>query len=167
VFGLANLHQNNPTSKASAPATTRGRLPVSSKLASGANAPSHSGTDFGDVTSAAALRRVARDQLSTIANGATTVSPESAPEAPSTSSPSAPSANNPAATSNTGGFGTVATDCTAAILARYSLHTEPAAVGTGTDAGTPVEILVFGGRAPVAYVVSTKDCSLVRRQPLS
>ena len=58
------------------------------------------------------------------------------------------------------------TDGTPARLAMLT-SMKPAIVGTGEVEGAPVEILLFTGPTePVAYVVSTADCSLVRKQTL-
>ena len=77
------------------------------------------------------------------------------------------SAGAPATAQDSNEFGLAVSGCAAVVRQRYGIAAQPAIVGTGEVEGAPVEILLFTGpTGPVAYVVSTADCSLVRKQTL-
>jgi hypothetical protein len=157
--------QHDATSKAalSTPAITSG----DANAAEGARAGPRQAVDFGDVTRAAALRAPALRQLARLPQrGApdVTTSKKSATDVPGLP---LDSSGAPANAQGRDEFGLAGSGCAAAVRQRYGLAAQPAIVGTGEVEGSPVEILIFTGPGqPVAYVVSTADCSLVRKQTL-
>ena len=156
--------QDDASSKAalSSPANTRG----DAGAAEGSQGPKRQRVDFGDVTRDAALRTPALRQLSQLpkpGGSDATRSPKSATDAPGVplDSTGAP------ATAQDQEFGLAGSGCAAAVRQRDGIAAQPAIVGTGEVEGAPVEILIFNlPTGPVAYVVSTADCSLVRKQTL-
>lgn len=164
VVGVGvNTMQDDDSSKAalSSPATA----PRDVTAAEGAPGAVRKPVDFGDVTRDQALRAPALEQLAqlpkTAANGVTGSS-KSATDTPGQAlDNTGPQAAKPQE------FGLARSGCTAAVRERYGIASKPVIVGTGEFAGTPVEILIFDGPGtPVAYVVSTADCSLLREQTL-
>jgi hypothetical protein len=161
--GLSTTQQGASSKAAlSSPTIVRG----DANAAEGSQGRQPQRVNFGDVTRDAALRTPALRQLSQLLKpGASDVTSQKS----ATDVPGRPRDDTgaPATAQGPNEFGLAGSGCAAAVRQRYGIAAQPAIVGTGAVEGAPVEILIFDGpTGPVAYVVSTADCSLVRKQTL-